>query len=100
MTSNMYAFADAQTSTLALEVGCEHERLGLLEVEESKVRTRKIRGHIKKQVTRRGFSEVVHAKYAVSPRRRHYYALPVEAAEYLSANDISDEELAEFDMGQ
>lgn len=100
MLALSHQFDNAQTSSLALKVGYEQEWRGHTLVGVSEMQARKMGGSYKVKAVRRRVGKAGSITELRVRRRRPIQALPVESAQYMSAADISDEELAEFDMGQ
>ncbi|WYK04391.1 hypothetical protein DWF04_015370 [Cereibacter sphaeroides f. sp. denitrificans] len=98
MAPQALAHDDAQTSVLALHAGFQVAVKPRLNMPEEPLRQRSIKFAMKKRAALAAVKSIIMQKRA-SRKRPALRALPVETVVCGNARDLSDEDLAGFDMG-
>lgn len=89
---------EGQTSSLALKVALETKAHKHVKVEGLRVRKRAGRAQEKWFMLREAVKGVRAER--IKPLRRRRYALPVVSAVFKHASEVTDEDLAGFDLGK
>lgn len=100
MATQVLAFAESESSSLALDVGCRTRSERVFKVSVSGSRARRIamvaekRKMIKRSILKNAMSEGVAIR-----RMKQLRALPAERSRHGFVRDLTDQELSHFDMG-